>query len=49
MLVEAELGPQPFEYKFLRRSRKTSLNAFAAPAGHIYVHTGALIAGGTTT
>lgn len=34
----AAAGPQPFEYRFYVIEDDT-LNAFAAPAGHIYLHT----------
>lgn len=37
------LGPQPFEYRFFVVENK-EINAFAAPAGHIYVHTGTILA-----
>jgi predicted Zn-dependent protease len=36
------LGPQPFEYRFYVVENK-EINAFAAPAGHIYVHTGTIL------
>ena len=35
-------GPQPFDYRFHVVSRK-EINAFAAPAGHIYLHSGLLL------
>lgn len=41
-LVKAA-GPQPFEYHFYVVD-DAELNAFAAPAGHIYVHTGLILA-----
>jgi len=36
-------GPQPFEYHFYVVDDE-ELNAFAAPAGHVYVHTGLILA-----
>ncbi len=36
-------GPQPFENNFYELE-EDELNAFAAPAGHIYVHTGLILA-----
>jgi len=36
-------GPQPFAYHFYVVEDE-ELNAFAAPAGHIYVHTGTILA-----
>jgi predicted Zn-dependent protease len=36
-------GPQPFDYKFYVLE-EGELNAFAAPAGHVYVHTGLILA-----
>lgn len=36
-------GPQPFTYRFYVLE-DPELNAFAAPAGHIYVHTGLILA-----
>ena len=38
----AHAGPQPFPYRFHVVARK-EINAFAAPAGHIYLHTGTLL------
>lgn len=35
-------GPQPFEYEF-HVVRDPEVNAFAGPAGHIYVHTGTIL------
>jgi predicted Zn-dependent protease len=35
-------GPQPFEYHFYVIEDQ-EINAFAAPAGHVYVHTGTLL------
>lgn len=36
------LGPQPFEYRFYV-VENGEVNAFAAPAGHIYIHTGTIL------
>src|SRR5499426_3209303 len=36
-------GPQPFEYRFYV-VESDEINAFAAPAGHIYVHTQTILA-----
>jgi predicted Zn-dependent protease len=36
-------GPQPFEYKFYVVDEK-EINAFAMPAGHVYVQTGLILA-----
>ena len=36
-------GPQPFEYRFYV-VESDDINAFAAPAGHIYVHTQTILA-----
>jgi predicted Zn-dependent protease len=41
--VLAASPPQPFEYHFYVVEDE-DLNAFAAPAGHIYVHTGTVLA-----
>jgi predicted Zn-dependent protease len=41
-LVKAA-GPQPFEYHFYVVD-DCELNAFAAPAGHVYIHTGIILA-----
>ena len=38
-------GPQPFAYRFFVVV-SPELNAFAAPAGHVYVHTGTVLACG---
>ena len=40
-LLEA-MGPQPFDYTF-DVIRDEELNAFAVPAGHIYIHTGLIL------
>src|SRR5262245_17302522 len=36
-------GPQPFEYRFYVIEDE-DINAFAAPAGHIYIHTQTILA-----
>jgi predicted Zn-dependent protease len=36
------LGPQPFDYRF-QVVDHPDINAFAAPAGHIYIHTGTIL------
>src|SRR3990172_4775860 len=36
-------GPQPFEYRFYVIEDR-DINAFAAPAGHIYIHTQTILA-----
>jgi predicted Zn-dependent protease len=36
------LGPQPFDYSFQVVDHR-DINAFAAPGGHIYVHTGTIL------
>jgi predicted Zn-dependent protease len=36
------MGPQPFEYAFVVVEHP-DVNAFAGPAGHIYVHTGTIL------
>jgi predicted Zn-dependent protease len=41
--ILAAAGRQPFEYHFYVVEDE-DLNAFAAPAGHIYVHTGTILA-----
>jgi predicted Zn-dependent protease len=41
--ILAAAGRQPFEYHFYV-VEDVELNAFAAPAGHIYVHTGTILA-----
>jgi predicted Zn-dependent protease len=41
--ILAAAGRQPFEYRFYV-VEDSDLNAFAAPAGHIYVHTGTILA-----
>jgi predicted Zn-dependent protease len=41
--ILAAAPPQPFEYHFYVVEDE-DLNAFAAPAGHIYVHTGTILA-----
>jgi predicted Zn-dependent protease len=41
--ILAAAPPQPFEYHFYV-VEDVELNAFAAPAGHIYVHTGTILA-----
>jgi predicted Zn-dependent protease len=43
----ATLEPQPYAYRF-RVVRDPSLNAFAVPGGYVYVHTGTLLAAGST-
>ena len=35
-------GPQPFEYRFYVVDEE-DINAFALPAGHVYVHTGTIL------
>lgn len=40
--ILAGAGPQPFEYRFYV-IEDDRLNAFAAPAGHIYLHTGTIL------
>ena len=40
--IVAAAGPQPYDYRF-HVVVDDSLNAFALPAGHIYVHTGILL------
>ncbi len=40
--IVAALGPQPFRYDF-HVVRDPEVNAFAGPAGHIYIHTGTLL------
>jgi len=39
----AAAGPQPFEYHF-EVVEDDDINAFAAPAGHIYIHTATILA-----
>jgi predicted Zn-dependent protease len=41
--ILAAAPPQPFEYHFYV-VEDPELNAFAAPAGHVYVHTGTILA-----
>ncbi len=41
--VLAAAGPQPFEYRFYVVEDR-DINAFAAPAGHIYIHTQTILA-----
>lgn len=38
----AAAGPQPFDYRFYVVENQ-ELNAFAMPAGHVYIHTGILL------
>lgn len=40
--ILAVAGPQPFEYRF-NVVDDPDINAFAAPAGHIYMHTGTIL------
>jgi predicted Zn-dependent protease len=37
--LEAQMGPQPFHYKFFLVNDPT-MNAFAVPGGYIFIHTG---------
>lgn len=37
-----QAGPQPFTYRF-KVVRQNDVNAFAAPAGHIYLYTGTIL------
>ena len=41
--IVAASGPQPFEYRFYV-IEDDDINAFAAPAGHIYIHTQTILA-----
>jgi predicted Zn-dependent protease len=41
--ILAAAGPQPFEYRFYVVEDE-DINAFAAPAGHVYVHTQTILA-----
>ena len=41
--ILAASGPQPFEYRFYV-VEDDDINAFAAPAGHIYIHTQTILA-----
>lgn len=40
--ILAAMGPQPFEYRFYVVDDE-SINAFAIPGGHIFVHTGVIL------
>ncbi len=40
--IVAAAGPQPFQYEF-HVVRDPEVNAFAGPAGHIYLHTGTFL------